>query len=363
MPGIYTHNVIFRKALERAEKNTKNGPLYKSITSFFSSESHLKSGLFGSIGPNIFDYMDYLSGKSSYGNDISFYLHNYGHVTFPLKLLNVIYEGRDIRSEWSSDQKAYLMGYVSHLIGDSVLHPYVFYCSGIPGLNTGKSGRTAREKNLLFQYNIDNYYLYKDEATSAWELKIENMLPVTGNVKSSSVQTPVKVLILRALAKENPELFNVHFKKLSEGEIDGDISTVPGFDRIPERIMFAYRIKRLQESRTSKAAAKLKGMNIVQSDFLVKYPPARRVDLDAINLHKGKWQFPCVDKKIRYESVPQLVDMAAEQILEAWLEIETIFYGNMNVNVAQFLEKNPYTGIEGSRFEDMDTQDPVKLKF
>jgi len=362
MPGIFTHNIIFRKTLEKARKQIKNGPLYKSIESFFSSENHLKSGLFGSIGPNLFNYMEYRSDKNSYGNRISYYLHNNGHLTFTEKMIEIIYEGRDIRSEWSSEQKAYLMGYVSHLIADTMIHPYVFFNSGIPNIKTGKSGASIREKNLLFQYNIDNYYLFKDEETSQWKINIEDMFFITGG-KKPVMQNSIKVLILKALSKDNHELFESQFKKLKDVEIDGDIGQVPSLDKIHEKISLAYRIKREKEGMAYKFSTQLRDMNILKSDFTVEYPPVKRADIDAINLHKGRWQFPCIDKKLRYESVPQLLNSAVDITLEAWLEIESIFFGNENIDLKEFLKLNPYTGLEGHSFEEMDTSEPVKLKF
>ena len=57
MPGIYTHNYIFRKAADVAAKSSGKSYLMKSIALLFASPEHKKAGLLGAIGPNIFDYI------------------------------------------------------------------------------------------------------------------------------------------------------------------------------------------------------------------------------------------------------------------------------------------------------------------
>ncbi len=362
MPGIYTHNIIFRKTLKLAGNNVKKGMLYKSIESFFGSEQYLRAGLFGSLGPDIFDYLNPIWGRRSFGSEVSFYLHDEAHASVPQRMVEILYEGNDPRGVWSSLQKAYLMGYVSHLIGSALINPYVFFKSGIPGKGRGLTGAINREKFLLFHYNIDNYFIYKDEETSKWKLKVEDMFCLTRG-KKPVLPDAIKAIILKSLKLDNEELFNSKFKKFSEREIDGTLGGVATLERVHERIKFVDNLKRSGDTISFKTLSKLEALGLMRTDFSIPYPPKKRADIDALNIHMGPWQFPCVDRKIRYESVPRLVSFAAEKTLEAWLEIESMVYGNENVNIESFLQLNPYTGLEGHRFSEMDHAEPVKLRF
>ncbi len=362
MAGIYTHNVLFRKTLNLVRNNVKQGPIYKSIESFFASDQYLRAGLFGALGPDIFDYMDPILGKRTFGSEVSFYLHDRAHMSIPKRMVQILYEGNDPRGTWSALQKAYLMGYVSHLIGDALVHPYVFFKSGIPSQGRGLKGSMNRNSFLLFLYNIDNYFLYKDEETSKWNLKVEDMFCLTGD-KKPILRNAIKVLILKALKLENEDLFNRRFKKLSERKIDGDLGRVPSLERVHERISLISDLKRSGETMKFKAISKSEALGLLRTDFSIPYPPKKRADIDALNIHMGPWQFPCADKKIRYESVPRLLNLAAEKTLSAWLEIESMVYGNEKVNIEPFLTLNPYTGLEGHHFSEMNHAEPVKLRF
>ncbi len=361
MPGIYTHNVIFKKALEAVAKKSSSSYIDKSIVSLFKSPEHERAGLFGSIGPNIFDYMDLRYKGKNYGNDIAYLLHNDAVYPFAENMLETIKGYGDSRNEWASSQRAYLMGYISHIIADSVIHPFVFYFSGFPSGGTKKEAIHFRKLNLLFQYNIDNYFLYKDEAGQ--NPGIDEMLPFNRIGRRSSLEPSVKALILQALKKLDEGLFNRAFKRIAGKEINGALGYVPGFDRIPANIQFCYRMKRTENDRLKRYMDRINEYPPLYSDFLVRYPGFKRVDMDALNIHQGRWQYPAGQKGLRYESVLHLIKTAVERIVDAWERIESIAYGGKSIDIAPFAEINAYTGEKSVLYREMKIKDVIKLRL
>jgi len=120
MPGIYTHNYIFRKCVESILKNRNRSYINRSIETLFSTPEHFKAGLFGAIGPNIFDYMNVRQKGEGYAHEITFALHDRSCTGFLHHMTGIVMNNKDSRNEWSSVQRGYLLGYISHIISDSV---------------------------------------------------------------------------------------------------------------------------------------------------------------------------------------------------------------------------------------------------
>jgi len=361
MPGIYTHNVIFKRALEAVAKKSGSSYIDKSVVSLFNSPEHKRAGLLGSIGPNIFDYMSIMYRGRSYGNDIAYLLHNDEVSSFADNMLEIIKGYGDSRNEWASSQRAYLMGYISHIIADSVIHPFVFYFSGFPAGGTKKEAIHFRKLNLLFQYNIDNYFLYKDEGVE--NPGIDEMLPFYKIGRRSSLEPSVKALILQALKELDEGLFSRAFKRIAGKKINGALGYVPGFDTIPSNIQLCYRIKRTENDRLKRYMDRVNDYPLFYSDFLVRYPGYKRVDMDALNIHQGRWQYPAGQKGLRYESVLHLIKTAVERIVEAWERIESISYGNKSIDIAPYIDINAYTGEKGVPFSEMKIKEVIKLRL
>ncbi|HPJ33505.1 MAG TPA: zinc dependent phospholipase C family protein [Spirochaetota bacterium] len=362
MPGIYTHNYIFRKALDSAVKGSGRSYLMKSIALMFSSPDHLKAGLTGAIGPNIFDYTNLFKTGGTYGNDISFYLHDRGYLSFIEKMLDVILESGDSRNEWTSIHRAYLMGYLSHIISDSIVHPYVFYSSGFPGKENSAGARFFRKGNLRFQYNIDNYFIYRDESFTPAELEVSAMVPSMKLKSERGIWISVRCLILESLRRDNPEIFTACFKGLEKGRIDGSIEKVPYIDRTVRNIPLCYRLKRTTDEKKIKFLDRMNENRVTYSDFFVRYPLPKRVDEDAMNLHQGRWQYPALQRGFRYDSVLHLVRDAVEKTLSAWEAVEGMIYSGGRPSLESLGILNAYTGEDGVFFSDMKTKDPVKLR-
>lgn len=361
MPGIYTHNVIFKRVLDTVSRKSSSSYLSKSIVSLFNSPEHMRAGLFGSIGPNLFDYMKIRYVGRNYGSDISFALHGSTGSVFADNMIDIIKNYKDSRNEWASTQRAFLMGYVSHIIADSHIHPYVFYSSGFPSVWTRKEIINTRKLNLLFQYNIDNYFLYRDEGEE--NPGIDEMLPVYTKGRRSLIVPSVKVLLLQALKDSDEALFRQNFRKISEKEIAGSINYVPGLDRIPSNIRLCYRIKKTENQKLKSFMDRINDYPFLYSDFFVRYPGYKRVDMDALNLHQGKWQYPAGQKGLRYESVIQLIKNAVDKTVDAWEHIETLSFGGNDPDIKSYIDMDAFTGEKDAGFRDMKIKDPVKLRI
>ncbi|PKL17636.1 MAG: hypothetical protein CVV49_10070 [Spirochaetae bacterium HGW-Spirochaetae-5] len=361
MPGIYTHNYIFRKSVEGILKNRSRSYLNRSIEILFSTPEHFKAGLFGSIGPNIFDYMNIRGNRGSYGNEITFSLHDKNCRGFLQHMTDIVLNNKDSRNEWSSVQRAYLLGYISHIISDSILHPYIFYSSGFPDKLNKSDINHWRKKNLRFEYNIDNFFIYRDELGSVIS-SIEEMIPAT-HLKGKRVVWPsIKYLILESLKRENELLFKKYFLDIKAEKIDGDTGFVKNFDKIPSRIMLSYKIKRTVNPRWINIIDKLCENPITYSDFFVRYPPPKRVDEDAMNIHLGRWQYPAEQRGFRYESVLHLIKQSIEQIVRVWEMVEPAIYGVKPFNLDEMEYFSAYTGENEVYFDQMKIKDPVRLK-
>jgi hypothetical protein len=361
MPGIYTHNYIFRKCVENIQKNRNRSYITRSIEALFSTPDHFRAGMFGAIGPNIFDYMQYFRNGGSYCSEISFALHDRNCSSFLRHLMEIVTGYRDSRNEWSSVQRGYLYGYISHIISDAILHPYIFYSSGFPDRMERNEINFYRKKNLRFQYNIDNYFLYRDESGMLIN-SLEDMFPVYKVKRKTCIWPSLKYLILESLRRENESLLRKYFKDIKAVRIDGDLGPVRNFDRIPANISLCYRMKRTENPKLINLIDRLCDNPYVNSDFLIRYPGPKRVDVDAMNIHLARWQYPGLQRGFRYESVLQLIKSAIEQTVLVWEIIEPVVYGS---KIAEFREMNyisAYTGEKGVFFSDMKIKDPVKLK-
>ncbi|MCL2154813.1 MAG: zinc dependent phospholipase C family protein [Leptospirales bacterium] len=361
MPGIYTHNYIFRKVVENIAKSKSKSFLNKNIEILFSTNEYFQAGLFGAIGPNIFDYMDIIRKGNIYCNEIAFALHNKNSKTYLQHMINIATSNKDVRSEWSYLQKGYLLGYISHLISDSLIHPYIFFISSFPKTMGKDEIRYHRIRNLRFQYNIDNYFLYRDEAGSVID-SINQMFPLCAIKNKIVVWPAIKYLILESLRRDNESLFKKYFKDIKDKKIDGDIVYVKNFDKIPKMILKCYKIKRTDNPKQINIIDKLCYNKFIYSDFFIRYPVAKRIDEDAMNIHQGRWQYPAFQKGFRYESVPQLVKSSIEHITKIWENFLQAAHDNKPFEIDEILSLNPYTGENDVFFEDMKVKDPIKLK-
>jgi len=362
MPGIYTHNYIFRKAADVAAKSSGKSYLMKSIALLFASPEHKKAGLLGAIGPNIFDYIHPFKKGETFGNRISFYLHDIGYSSFIDRMLDIILESKDMRNEWTSVRRGYLFGYISHIIADSIVHPYVFYSSGFPESDNKAKARYFRRGNLRFQYNIDNWFIYRDGTFTSAELDVSTMIPSMKLNSEKGIWLPVRSLLLESLRRENSEIFGSEFRKIESLRFDGSLDKNSSIDRVLRNIPLCYKMKRTTDERKMRLFDRFNESPLTYSDFFVRYPLPKRVDDDALNIHQGRWQYPALQRGFRYDSVLHLIRESVEKTVNTWVALEKMIYSGERPSLETLGIINAYTGEKGARYSDMKVKDPVKLK-
>jgi hypothetical protein len=357
MPGIITHKKIFNDSLKLLLGKKNRSHLTRSVVALFALPEHMRASLFGLLGPNIFDYIPTPIGKKPYGHPASFELHDKGAPVFIQSMMNHINKEEDKNNEWSALQRAYLYGLLCHMAADETLHPYIFYCSGFP--DSAKEINHYREQNLLFQYNMDNYFMYMADDKDELNFSIEDMIPLVK--KRRAAGAPIKDLILYSLNENFPELYKkvVWFDKKKDRQNHAE--TFGWLDIIPPMIIKIQNLKRNYNERVRKITQEIRYRNFFYSDFLVQYQRPRKTEPHYINLHREGWINPAGSSAIRYESVLQLCKTACEKTVNLWEEAENSLYTKPN-EIAYIKGLNAYTGSAEEDYESMKRKNPVKLK-
>ncbi len=359
MPGIITHHKIFLESINFLKKE-KNRDLHsKSIETLFQTDDFRKAALFGTIGPNIFDYFPIRKNKYICGSHVSYKLHNEGVEKLLTSMINDVLNHKDHNNEWSATQRAYLYGFISHAISDSIFHPFIYYWSGFPGSNKKEDIHYFREQHLLFEYNIDMFitYYYDQEK---FDFNLSNMLPVKSQKGLPIIDVAVKKILLKALKEVYPENDIIWLKGKSNGNY-----SLNYIDIIPHLIRLTYWIKRSRHQYLKKTIESLKRKKFIYSDFLVRYPDAGKINRDALNLHRERWFHPTGVKGLHYESAEDLLRLSSERVAEIWKKIESRLYTNEK-DITDILKKfriNAITGEIDKSYENMHNTNPIRLRF
>lgn len=366
MPGIITHYRALTESIDYIKKQKKKNSFMKSIEVLFNSEKFRKAGLFGAIGPNIFDYLPFQRYNKNGGSNISYELHSEKKNAFLKSMLNTILSYDDNNNEWSSTQRAYYYGIISHLITDSVFHPYIYYWSGFSNSQNKKDLFYFREQHLLFEYNLDLYFSKTDESGD-YENKLlfnlGDMLPVIKHGRFQRIDTAVKNILLEAIKKACPDYYKKYNKIKTSDSINPVLSAT--IDMIPNFIKLSYKIKKSRNPKIIKLLNFIKRKNLIYSDFLINYPPTGRVNTHILNLHKERWFHPSGTSGLHYESVEDLMSSACKNITEIWIKTEEMLYKNIkdSKTMENEFKINSYTGLYNKGISSMNTQDPVRLRF
>jgi hypothetical protein len=361
MPGIVTHNRMLKESLQSLSKREKKSYLLNSIETLFHTPQHMAAGLFGSIGPNIFDYIPVASKRNYYGSDISFYIHNGGADKLLQVMIKTIYGYHDKNTEWAALQRAYLYGFISHIVSDSIFHPFVFYYSGFPDTYTRKEIIFFREQNLLFQYHLDNYFQYHAEKASSFTFNVNDMLPLNTDRKVGRLDRPIISLLLNSLNQVYPEIY----RKLNILNLDSSNPDDPYpfnyVDLVPFFFKLSNRLKRNNNKRMANFFNFLRRNNLVYSDFIIRYPMHKKFNKNILNLHRERWENPSGKPGLHYESVQNLMTASCDKTIELWEKIESSLYTKENVSVLECLNFNAYTGDTKLTYHDMKIKRPIRL--
>ncbi len=361
MPGIVTHSRVLKESIHLLSKKDKKSYLLRSIETLFNTARNLSAGLFGSIGPNIFDYLPRRNKNNYYGNEISFFLHNGGAGELLKSMIEKLYAYPDKNNEWAAAQRAYIYGFVSHIMTDSVFHPFIFYYSGFPAASTQKEIHFYREQNLLFKYNLDNFIQYHAEKADEFPFNLDEMLPVRSGRMISRLDEAITACILDSIKQAYPEfhqkLILLQLKK-SGSESPAAFSYL---DIMPHLIRTAYRLKRSSSRRLANFFLDLRRRNILYSDFIVSYPLNRRYNKNILNLHRERWEHPLGKPGLHYESIYNLLMISCEKTVELWEKLESALYGKIHAKVMDELHINAYTGDPKLSYQDMKIKRPIRL--
>ena len=365
MPGIITHSRIFAETINHLKKEKQKSIYAKSIEILFNSDSCFKAGSFGAAGPDVFNHLPFKKYNFICGSEISYHIHCTGNEKFLKSMLLALMAHKDQNTEWASLQRAYFYGILSHLISDSIFHPFIYYWSGFTLSDKNKELNYFREQHLLFENNMDLFFSnpHHEDPNNKFNFNINSLFPTVKNKKFKSIERAVKTLLTGALNESCPDFY----KKLTFIK-NKEAGKWPGFfmiDALPFFIKLHYNIKKSRNRKLLKIINYIKKKNIFYSDWLTGYPSAARINTHVLNLHKERWFHPAGTSGLHYESVKDLLHMSCVKTAEVWKKVEAFLYnGRKNISeIENDLRINPITGITDREFNSMKIQNPVHLKF
>lgn len=361
MPGIVTHSRVLKESITLLSKREKKSYLLRSLQALFATQENVTAGLFGSIGPNIFDYIPKPDKHRRYGSPLSFFLHDGGINKLLTTMIKTILDYPDKNTEWAALQRSYLYGMISHIVTDSIFHPFVLYYSGFPSGTSAKEINYFREQNLLFQYNIDNFFQYHDEHSKEYPFRLDEMLPVRNRLTMPLLKSSIKTYVLDSVKNSYPDIYQsiliVHRDRPGSG------APLCYIDLVPFLIKTAYRLKKSDNTRIADFFRFLRRNNLLYSDFIVRYPMNKRYNKNILNLHRERWEHPAGKPGLHYESIHNLLSLSCEKSIELWEKIESSIYTKGTVNVNDFITFNAFTGDVKLKYENLKIKNPVRLSY
>lgn len=365
MPGIITHSKVFLEALKYARKKKPSSLSLRSIDILFGNDLFLKAGLFGCLGPDIFNYIPLTGHRDFYGSPISYILHSSRLEKSLLFLFQKALLIKDPNNEWNAMRRAYLHGYVSHVITDAVFHPFMFYWTGFPEIRDKRQNNYYREQYLLFTYNMDLYFQhYHDQG--GFDISPESLIPMKKTAfGTNGLEAPVKSFLLELLQGVYPEF--IRFRVLrwrieKRGAAAPDLCIL---DALPGLITRSYRFKLSASPFMRKLLGRLGRRHLLYPDCITLIPEAKRVNRHVLNLHRERWYYPAGKPSLHYESAEDLFKIAKEKTIGIWDKIESIVYSEKKeiAPVISELIPDAFTGEARKDPAAMKIKHPVRLRF
>lgn len=366
MPGIITHNKILKESIAFLQKKKKKNYLLRSIQTLLTGKERITAALFGSIGPNIFDYIPIIRMCNKNRDSIAFRLHDSDSQRMIKTLVRLLFWQKDINTEWTALQRAYLYGYISHIVSDALIHPFVFYFSGFPDSVGEEEIRYYRDQNLLYQYTIDTYIDKHRPDSPQFRFSLLEMLPLEKRHRIMVLSQPVKSIILDSIYMEFPEIYKAITWR-DTAEIDKENKNwskhIGPLDLLPRCIEWIYRIKMTHNTRLREFLINLRKKHILVKDCTLLYPQQRSIDLHLVNHYRERWQYPVGQTAIHYESFENLFMITCEKIVEAWEGIEAALFERGQVSLHDAVLLNLYTGVNDHGYSQMKQKNPIRIKY
>lgn len=362
MPGIITHSRLFHESLASLKKVKEATPFGRSLEALFSVPERLRAGYFGSIGPDIFDYLP-VTRRDFFGTSLTMQLHSTRLTESLASLLSKTLLVGDFNNEWSATRRAYAYGYVSHLITDAVFHPFVYYWAGFPDNGSRAEIYRYREQLLLFQYNMDLFFQYHYN-NQVFDFALEESLPIRpARAGTGALDYRVKCLLLETLSEACPAELPRLIWNVRNPMNDNGIWKRGPIDLIPSVIRHTYGIKRSGSRTIRKLMDRMRIRRRFFPDYVTRYPEPRRMNRHALNLHRERWFHPLGSPGLHYESVEDLFRNARERTVAAWERMESALYtGVSDISpIVTDLSVDSHTGEVGHDPSQMKMKKPVRL--
>ncbi len=363
MPGIFTHNLIVQESLEYLKKKKDRNYLSRSIRILFNNDYYRRVALFGALGPDIFDYVP-LRHTTAFGSRTSSILHDGGSAPLLSAMLDRFIAINDHANEWASIQRAYLYGFVSHIISDSLFHPFILYWSGFPDNGRKSEIHHFREQNLLFEYNMDLFFLYHYQ-DRRFKLEIDDMLIGGNGFRSNRFDAAVKDLLLGSLAQAHPQLVDRYVWIKGKTEDTRYARSIGYLDIVTPLIRLTHRFKQSKNEYIKKISSRILRGKHVYFDLLVRYPEPRQINRHVLNHHRARWVHPAGIPGVRYDSVEDILRECSARVADAWESIESILYGSREKyeSIIEKISVNALTGGQKEGSRALKLKEPVRLRF
>lgn len=361
MPGIVTHSRVLKESVSLLSRREKKSYLLRSIETLFHTPDHYTAGLYGAIGPNMFDYIPPWGKPWQNGVTISFYLHDGGFDRLLQTMVDKIIGLPDKNTEWSAVQRSYLYGFISHVITDSIFNPYILYYSGFPSGTTKKEINHFREQNLLFKYNLDNYFQYHDDRSKEFTFALEDMLPRQKYFTKTILDHSLRTFILDSIKIAYPDIYRQMILPHKNKSGSESLPSISSLAILPSCIRIAYRLKRTNNVRLADFFRYLRRNNLLYSNFIIRYPMNRRYNKNILNLHRERWENPAGKPGLHYESIHNLLALSCEKTIEVWEKIESSLYTKKVPELSDYIDINAFTGDRKLAYRDLKTKNPIRL--
>ncbi len=364
MPGIVTHHRIMHEMIEFLPKKKYRNFLTRMLIVRFSDPRFRNAALFGTTGPDIFDYIPCNRENVFKGSRISFLLHGRGGRDVVTVMARSLKDNNNRETSLYNLQRAYLYGYLAHVVSDAFFHPYVYYWAGFPSNGNNSEKRFYREQYLLHQYNIDQYFEYYYE-TDNYLFRLEDLLPPVSGAEKEEMMRSAKALLLGAIK----EIYPVQYKKLiwkMGSEDKNPVADSRGvMDIVPGAMRTVYRLKQSRRPWIVKLLKNIRRNLPWYSDFIVQYPDPRRVNKHLLNLHRERWFYPAGDGGLHHESVEDLLKKCRDGVIEYLERLEHYLMPDVKESFASIVGEIPdgYTGNPESSFEDMKQMNPHRIRY
>lgn len=160
MPSSMTHSYFMRDVYNKLDKNIKNKIILEDAKTFAQ-------------GPDIFYFYNRGFGrKSNKYRNMGNYMHKHKVNLYFENMINYI---KDNNLENDKQCLSFLYGAIAHFVLDSVVHPFVFYKTGVFIKGNPKTYKYSGLHQEM-EYYLDAYMIFQNEKKEAKDFKMYKYL-------------------------------------------------------------------------------------------------------------------------------------------------------------------------------------------